>query len=299
MYLYRQVYWVARGALRLAGPARGWLQGLGNRINQAAQRRLVKRSGNVPNPLTFRDHRFYHNGRASWTVFGMFLGTYEKETFELLSRLLEPGMTFVDLGAHIGCYTVIAASLVGRTGRVYAFEPHPENAELLRRNVLLNDYGDRVKVVRKAVADFSGEAVLVIDVEDSGSHRMAREQNNRLGASLVVEVTTLDDFFAREGWPKVDVIKMDIEGAEIAALQGMSELSRRNSDLKLIVEFGPRQLTAAGGVPKAFFSALEAGGFTSFFLIDRELVPISAPQEIPDLTRRAGEIGVNLLCKRS
>jgi|SRR5579883_1140544 FkbM family methyltransferase len=294
IYLYRRIYQLAAALVRLAGPGEEALRRLGNRVDGAIQRLLKVPSG-VPNPLTFEGHRFYHGGLPSWTVQGMFLGTYEQETLHLLWRLLKPGMTFVDLGAHIGCYTVMGATIVGETGRVYAFEPCPENADLLARNVVLNGHEERVRIVRKAVADTTGEAVLMVDVEDTGSSSMI-SQGDDSTRSITVPTTSLDEFFAGEGWPKVDLVKMDIEGAEIAALRGMAELSRRNPDLKLIVEFSPKRIAATNSTPADFFAALQAVSFSRFWHIGPNLVHLAIPRDIDRLVRVARYKGVNLLC---
>src|SRR5262245_18954658 len=86
--------------------------------------------------------------------------SYEAETGEAVEQLLQPGMTVVDLGAHIGYFTLMSARLVGPNGRVYAFEPSPSSFLMLRKNISANGYDDRVSAVAEAVADAPGRARL-------------------------------------------------------------------------------------------------------------------------------------------
>jgi hypothetical protein len=113
-----------------------------------------------------------------------------------------------------------------------------------------------------------------------------------------VETITLDDFFAGEGWPPVHLIKMDIEGAEKLALEGMMELSARNPDLKLILEFSPGTQRAASVTPEELFDTLATLGFRKFFAIKGGLQPLAIPEDIPRLVRLAGDGYVNLLCEK-
>jgi len=116
--------------------------------------------------------------------------------------------------------------------------------------------------------------------------------------SISVETTSLDNFFEGEGWPSVKVIKMDIEGAEKAALEGMRQLVARNLSLKLIMEFSPGTQVGAGVSPDELFSILTEIGFTKFFAIRSSLEPLNIPQDIPHLVQMAGGGYVNLLCEK-
>jgi len=208
-------------------------------------------------------------------------------------------MRFVDIGAHIGCYTVTGAAAIGETGKVYAFEPHPENADLLSRNVSLNGYERRVEIVRKAVFSSTGEAVLGVDAGDTGGSSVFGGEAKALSSSVKVPTTTIDEFFATEGWPRVDLVKMDVEGAEIAVLHGMGEFCRRNPDLMLIVEFSPKRIASAGGTPELFLAAIQERGFSEVVLIDGKLSTFRVPADTPELVQKANFRERNLLCYRT
>lgn len=235
------------------------------------------------------------------------LQSWEPETTRLFQRLLRPGMTVVDAGAQIGYYTVLSAMAVGPAGRVYAFEPDPDSLPLLRRNVRLSGYEGFVTVVPMALSDGLGQVKLFLgkgnDVTSiyrtgdwgRGSAKVDKE-------SAMVEKISLDAYFAGLGWPAVDLVKMDIEGAEKLALKGMKELVRRNPHLKLISEFCPWLIKDSGATPEEFCDALVEARFRRFWAISRELEPVLLPKELPRLVEMAlkDEDGrVNLLCDGS
>ena len=192
-----------------------------------------------------------------------FLGVrpYEPETTNLLLSLLRPAMTFVDIGAHIGYYCLLSSRKLGPARKVFAFEPDPRNYALLTANISANNCTNVVPV-QKAVADYTGKGRLFL-ATSSVPHSLYKDNSIPISSTIEIDVVSLDDYFSQLGWPSVDVIKMDIEGAEIPALKGMKELSSRNPSLKLILEFKPRRILAAGYTVEEFFRVLTELGFTS------------------------------------
>lgn len=157
------------------------------------------------------------------TNVGYALGTTEPELQQILPEILEPGYVVYDLGANVGFFTVLAARLVGDKGRVYAFEPLPANLEGLRHNLALNNLR-HVEVIASAVSDVSGMTDL--DVYDHGvmakiatSDSVDFQGGRAIANTIPVSVVTLDEQ-VRDGMRPPDVIKIDIEGAEVAALRG-------------------------------------------------------------------------------
>jgi FkbM family methyltransferase len=258
--------------------------------------------------LVIRRLLFAHAGRSVMVVHGheMDLGpqgcsffpefsfdSYEEGTSRLFGKLIDRGMTVVDAGAHIGYYTLLAARLVGPSGRVYAFEPDPYNYGLLVKNIDMNRYGN-VTPAGKAISNRAGAVTLFVDERHFGSSLFP---SGRVGRRPVIaEATTLDDFFEREGWPQVHVMKMDIEGAELAALEGARRLLHRNGGLKLIVEFSPENLQAAGVSPQAFLDKLVELGFRVRVIASHgDLEPADTSGL---LARLEGGHYVNLLCEK-
>jgi FkbM family methyltransferase len=152
---------------------------------------------------------------------GYVLGTTEPGVQQALVELLEPGMTFYDIGANMGFFSLIAWRRVGPGGRVRAFEPLPESARTLRHNVALND-ARNVEVVEAAVGAEPGRAQLAVTAESVQAHLADIDIDTPTLGVVDIEVTAVDAEVAA-GRPAPDVVKVDVEGAELAALDGMRE----------------------------------------------------------------------------
>ncbi|MDP2948069.1 MAG: FkbM family methyltransferase [Chloroflexota bacterium] len=205
------------------------------------------------------------------------------------------GMGVVDIGANMGYYTLLAAKQVGQSGMVYAFEPKPRNFALLLRNIEENGFTN-IEPVQQAVSSRSGPLPLLIGQGGSGTHSLFsnRETSEQ---SIPVQATTLDDFFEQRLWPRIDVIIMDIQGAEMEALEGMTRLLQKLDSLTLIVEFAPFALEAASVTPMAFLERLQQLGFNVEVILDSgECEPLDAFHLLATL---GDEYYVNLLCTRA
>jgi len=193
-------------------------------------------------------------------------GIWEKDVTAYLMKLIESGMVVVDIGANVGYYTLLAAEKVGDHGKVFAFEPEPSRYTLLEKNVGVNGLKN-VILVQKAVSHKTGTARLYLDPRHNpGDHRLFDSSDGRV--SVAVETTSLDDFFQDKG-QIVHIIKMDIQGAEMAALEGMTDIIKRHHDLTLITEFWPDGMKAFGFSPTEFLSTLIGHGFHLYLLNDQ------------------------------
>ncbi|MBZ0142414.1 MAG: FkbM family methyltransferase [Rhodocyclaceae bacterium] len=143
---------------------------------------------------------------------GIWLGSYERPVQHALKAGLEVGGVFFDIGANAGFYTLLAARIVGSTGRVVAFEPLPENVELLRRHVALNAL-ENVEIRAEAITDTSGRARFARSGSRFTSHLEAE-------GDFDVPTTSIDSLVGSGAIPPPTVIKMDIEGGETRALAG-------------------------------------------------------------------------------
>jgi FkbM family methyltransferase len=249
----------------------------------------------LPNPLKINDVFLYW--RPHDPVIMEFVSGYEPDTVQYL-KSIKP-THFVDIGAHYGFYSLLMARHVGQKGKVYAFEPDPSNYKLLLMNIKVNNMEDIIMPVNKAVSDRSGVITFFPGKEScTGSLYASRYTMSK---SITVETVTLDEFFEHEGWPAIDVIKIDIQGAEKVALEGIKKMSARNPDLKLIIEFSPATLTDAGVSVQEFFDKLLELGFQKFSVLQNGIQPINIPSDISRLVRMAKrEYGgyLNLLCER-
>jgi FkbM family methyltransferase len=147
-------------------------------------------------------------------------GSFEISETRLIQSLLRPGMTFVDVGANIGYYTVVAARLVGPTGKVHSFEPHARIRAQLQENVSLNDYSN-VVVHGEAMAETSGGVAFFVSAVDQNQGLSSILPGSGRQQAQPVPSITLDDFMATHP-TRVDLLKMDIEGAEVNVIRGGS-----------------------------------------------------------------------------
>lgn len=290
--LYRYAYRLGRWCLRSSGPLAPYLSSLRRRVREQTwfRRRIPK----IANPLHIGGLDIYHDAAADPTIQALALGAYEPETVRLFTSRLRPGLTVLDVGAHIGYFTLLAARGVGTTGKVYAFEPLPDNNRLLRRNVDANGFTATVTVIDRAVTDQADHVRLHNSGRDAGTATLYTEG----GTAIDVETISLDGWASEQEWPRIDLIKMDIEGAEVAALRGMHELKRRNPHLELVCEFNPTTLGYAGLQPASLLDALQECGFADVSIIGSNLQRLSLPGEIPKAIQEAHKWDlINLYCR--
>jgi FkbM family methyltransferase len=147
-------------------------------------------------------------------------GTFEISETRLVQAFLRPGMTFLDVGAHIGYYTLIAARLVGDAGRVHSFEPGREMRAQLEANVARNDLHN-VEIHPQALAEQTGEVGFYPSAlaSNQGISSIIASGDGR-AAPVTVPSLSLDDFASRLGGRRIDFLKMDIEGAELQVIRG-------------------------------------------------------------------------------
>ena len=196
----------------------------------------------------------------------VFLGGWEEVTTNLFKDSVKEGDTVVDLGANMGYFTLLASGLVGKAGRVYAFEPEPVNYRQLLKNIELNGY-ENVVPLQKAVSNVNGKVKLFVHATDSGRHVIEPCNNDSAQEeSIEIESVTLDEFFRDKPLPTV--IKMDIEGAELLALFGMEKMIKSSENLKIFTEFYPSLIERAGYSTEEFARKLFAEWQFSVMVID-------------------------------
>jgi FkbM family methyltransferase len=147
------------------------------------------------------------------------LGKHGAEEAALLREHIRPGDVVFDAGAHIGYMTMLAAKAAGETGRVYAFEPLPLNLRYLRRHIAINHLAT-VQILPCAIGRTAGEGAFDLG---KGSGR-GNLNPNATGQVLRVQIVSLDELVAAGKLPLPNVVKMDIEGAELDALQGAAHI---------------------------------------------------------------------------
>ena len=150
------------------------------------------------------------------------LGTYEVPIQNIFAQHLKTGDVFYDIGANVGFFSVIAAKLVGREGKVYAFEPGVENAKSIRHNAELNNF-NQIEVIEKAVSNTSGSGEFLL-AKYSGGHALATaDAPPDLAGKVTVDLVSIDDLIASEQIEPPNFVKVDVEGAELDVLKGMTQ----------------------------------------------------------------------------
>ena len=194
-------------------------------------------------------------------------GGYERDEIAFVRRTLKPGDTAIDVGAHVGFFTMHMADAVGSRGRVYAFEPFDANAELLERSIAENRFGERVVFRRAAVGAAAGAATLTFPVEtlNSGGAYLLRAGTVPLAGNLTreVPVVAIDALDLRR---PVRLMKMDVEGAEPLVVRGAARLVAEDRPT-ILSELHPTQLDRASGTTAdAFLAEMRALGYRAHAL---------------------------------
>lgn len=229
--------------------------------------------------LNFRCHVGEHMGSQIY-----WRGEYSGAQLRILESLLKPGSVFVDLGANQGEFSIYAASLVGNEGKVFSFEPDPRMQERLAGNISLNRF-PQVVVEPLAISDRPGrlEFYTPIEAYEDGTHNAglptlyARKGVD--SAFTSVEATTLDRWKADRQVQRVDVIKLDIEGAELPALRGGEQLICEHKPA-LMIEVNAATCQAAGYSMQELIEWLHVHGYQLFVIDDEGSLPPLNPQRL-------------------
>jgi FkbM family methyltransferase len=163
-------------------------------------------------------------------------GAFEEFEYAFVARYLKEGMVVLDIGANEGYYTVLASKCIGPRGRVVGFEPSPRERRRLKINLWINRCSN-VRVEETALSSAEGQFDLhVVEGGETGCNSLRPPDIDGKTQTVQVAVTTLDQFLRRNPIDRVDFIKMDIEGAELTALQGAGDLLRTFPRPVLLIE---------------------------------------------------------------
>jgi FkbM family methyltransferase len=213
-------------------------------------------------------------------------GVWEADVMKLLGRTLRPGGVFVDVGANVGFHTILAAQLVGPAGKVFAVEPAPWTLALLRANVWRS--GSAVTVLPVAASDATGKVTLTLEPE----HRSGAQIGETGGRGPEVDAAPLDQLVPAIG---VDVLKVDVEGAEPLVFRGARDLLQRSPGLVAVVEFRDER-HLSGETPAEALAFYESLGFELYLLRrNGDVVPAGADAV---LERSRREASFNLVLRR-
>ncbi len=189
-----------------------------------------------------------------------FLGTWEKPLTRWLAARLRPGDTFVDVGAHFGYFTLVAAKLVGESGRVVAIEPLRTSFDRLGRNVELNQ-ARNIRLVNVAALDRRTEVVLWAHPRNLGA-TVLEPPNPEFQRGAAVDALPLTEILDADEIAGARVIKIDVEGSEGAVVAGMADLlSSARHDLEILVEVHRDRVRHIGDDFDELVETLQRAGF--------------------------------------
>lgn len=195
-----------------------------------------------------------------------FARTFETGTTELLGRLLRPSDVTFDVGANIGWYTTLFAAQCPR-GRCHAFEPEPEIFEELARNCALNGIAERVKLNNLGLGATGGATTIYRFAGVPHGHTSLSSQVGADARGVGCRITTVDEYCVQRGLKRVDLIKVDVEGAELGVLQGAQSLLASGQSPIWVFEVNYLTSRAFGYAPPDLFRHLSEREAFRFFRV--------------------------------
>lgn len=236
--------------------------------------RLCRRSTKYCSyPVTIADRKMYFNLSDPDSIRALNTVHDPPKECRLLLGMLNEGDTFVDVGANYGAYSFLASKVVGESGRIEAIEPQPTLAELVKAT-LENDPENTFEVHQVACGNENAETELFVPQWSSGRASISKDYapDATSLSSLKVRVARLDDLLQWQNWPGKVVVKIDVEGHEVSALEGAQRLIEAHHPV-MLCEVNHAALQAAGSSLGNLVGILSEFGYSSF----------SCPDEYPNV----------------
>jgi FkbM family methyltransferase len=198
--------------------------------------------------------------RSDYIQRSIYLGTFEPVESAQVKSYLKKGMTFVDVGANVGYYTLLAASLVGSSGRIIAFEPSPYAFRKLEETVRENSI-PQIDAVPSGLGEVACERQLFMPTRN-GNHTPSMVPNDG-GRPLSVQVRRLDDYLDEQAIDRVDLMKIDVEGLEPNVIRGARKHIERGHIHAILCEFNQDWLAANNSSVAGLYEQLVSFGYKS------------------------------------
>ncbi len=231
----------------------------------------------LPRTVRYGDAVIALNPRDPVVSGALFFRVYERGELTFFREVCCSGMTFLDVGANIGFYTALAAKRVGPSGKIIALEPDPESHTFLKQTIAAN-HATNVIALPIAAAATRGRLNLFVSADNRGDNRLYQPDATTATDWQPVEVETapVDELLEQRGIEHVDLIKIDVQGAEGGVIAGLERTIRRSPGLLLMTEFWPHGLRQAGTDPKIFLEKLRGLGLELFELTGKgRTVPLT------------------------
>lgn len=228
----------------------------------------VRDSGDIVKDEAIRSFRFNFDEtkKNHQTIIGFLRANklYEPDVSGFLKRVLKEGDHVVDVGANIGFHSMLMASLVGQTGLVEAFEPSPENVLEIRANQESNKFRN-INIHQKVLGEYPGETLqYIFNPSDSGTSFVAKGEIPSGADARILKSYTLDDELSCD--KKIKVIKMDVEGSEVAILKGAKKILEKRLVKYWIIEYCPPELNRMGETLNSLRDYMAGFGLDMFVL---------------------------------
>ncbi|MBD3887127.1 FkbM family methyltransferase [Phormidium tenue FACHB-886] len=192
-------------------------------------------------------------------------GYWEPHVTQSLARAIQPGWCCIDVGANYGYFSLLMSEIVGSTGRVAALEPNPNLIALINQTFIVNGFAatrianglkSRVEIIDRAVSNKAGETV-TLSIPIEGNLGGASIMANAISAGNTFEVETITIDQLTHDWERVDLIKIDAEGAEQLIWEGMQDTIRKHHDITIVMEFSAIHYAE----PRRFLESVQQAGF--------------------------------------
>jgi FkbM family methyltransferase len=209
-------------------------------------------------------HKMYVDSRdIGITPHLLFDGVWERHVTNFILSKLSPGMNVIEVGANVGYYSLLIASKIIPTGRIYAFEANEDNFLLLHDNLHVNGFSRNAELVNSVVCERTKEVSFtkLVRFNGSGSIHEGIKDYPHAGdyTTVMAKGTSLDEYF-RGREQKIDLIKIDAEGSEPLIYTGMQSLLKNNPNIAIIMEWNLAMLREVMA-PSAFLDLIMGDGF--------------------------------------
>jgi|APSaa5957512535_1039671.scaffolds.fasta_scaffold15777_2 FkbM family methyltransferase len=223
-------------------------------------------------------------------------GVYGELDTKIIREEIHEGDIVVDVGANIGYYTLIFAQLVGKSGKVFAFEPEPKNFEILKKNIEINNY-QNIIAEQKIVSDKSGMMKLFIAEQGIVGHRIQQKTDSQ--KFIEIESIILDDYLKNLNLSgKINFIKIDVEGAEVKVLEGSKIIIEKSDQLKIFTEFNREDIKKYNYDPEYLLSFLIKNKFNFFLPNYKTNTVLQTDKNTLLSSEELLKENLNILCKK-
>ena len=222
---------------------------------------------------------------------------WEIEESNFLKKFLKKEMNVIDIGANIGYYTILFSKWIGDKGNVFAFEPDPNSFDILTKNVSVNNCNN-VSLYQNSISEKEGLTSLFVNYKDPGDNRIMdfyAYDGDDGRQKIETRMVTLDSIIDKD--KKIDLIKMDIQGAEMLALLGMKRTIDANEKLNLFVEFWPYGIEKSGFLPEDFIEKIKSFGFKIYYLENGKKINFSINHDLINNYDISDQM--NLFCEKN